>query len=216
MKRITLLTFGILISILGFSQRWEYGTGLQYVNLEGTSIAAARYNNTDTLVIVDADSKLFIVLLGGGINIPIYSFTDEMNIGIQANATLGVVGSKTHNAPGGPGLNLNGAGYLTYNYGAGSSFDSEKDFGFGIGIGYKYSLFLLDKANNFGEDNGVYSYSKPSLMIQFSDLWLYDNLIVRFETQLGGNKYIGKEFKEIPYGYSFTQSTLSIIIYINN
>jgi len=215
MRKNAILILSIFFTITVFSQRLEYGTGLQLTNIKGKSLVFPlnpQYNNDTTYL--DSDSRLFAILFGGGIHLPIYNITDEMNLGIQANIIIGALGGKSHNGLNGPGLSFYIPAYLTYNFGAGSSIDSDLPIGFGFGIGYQYSLYAFSTTSSTN-DNGIYSYHKPTLMLQITDLWSFDNLLIRFETQLGGKQYIEKEYKGLSYGYDFIHSTFSLIIYTN-
>lgn len=216
--KISIILFLLFLSVSSFAQRFEYGVGLQYLRLEGKSIVekfTLSGPNIDTVYTRDAFSNLAFFTVGLGGDVPIYKITDEMNISIQANINVGfLVFSHSQYALSQPGVNFYAPAYLTYNWGSASSRSSSKLFGVALGLGYQFSGYLLDKAAPYGDDSGVYHYAAPSILVEVSDFGLFDNVILRFETQLGGSYLIEKEYKNVPYGYSFYQSTLSFIIYI--
>jgi len=214
MKKIILLIL-LLLTLFGYSQRWEMATGVHYVNTEGQSITFRRVNNYLEYKLIDADAKLFCIFFGGGLNLPIYSFSDEMNIGIQANALVSTVASASNDGLSGPGFNFNTSGYLAYNYGAASSYETEMPIGFGFGLGYQYSFYMIDNLHEPGDNGGLYSYATPTFMAQVSNLWLFSNLIIRYEVQLGGNRYLKNDVNGHEFGYNFMQQTISIIVYTN-
>lgn len=188
-----------------YSQNWEKGLGVGYLKTSGTTIVAG----SSGFEIVEPVGDMYLLSAHLKAYIPVYSFNQNLTIGTNFGLAFekNLKSTSINYAPN-DGLALQLPAYLTLRFGNGSNKKSESNFGFGIGIGYKYSLLLLDKENDDNNDDGFYTYFKPTACADV----LYGRIILRFEAQLSSFTQ-HTSFKNSPnYGYKFSYYSVSLLI----
>jgi hypothetical protein len=147
MKKLLILIF-FFASLQGFSQSFEFGTGLGLYRLNGI------YTDVHKSPWFVNQLNMAINLLGSG-NFPLRKIREELYLGVNPNASIGYgSGMFTFDVP----------AYLTLKYGLASHRDSNKPFGIGIGAGGQFSGFTM---NTTAGPLSV-AYLVPSVMVQVS------------------------------------------------
>lgn len=216
----------ILASISSaYAQSWEIGGSYLSVKINGHTLI--RDHNTNELGLSDVEGSISFLCASGGLNVPLYNFTDEISLGLQASGLLGagITYGGDGKAPQLPGFNIGIPAYLTFRAGAGSNRNSRLPVGLGLGLGYQYTAIVAEAINDSPDDQGFYHMTAPAAMIEvafdfgrrsFSKYINLDNVKFRYEQQLGKvRKNYYDESLNLAYGYNFRQSNISMVYFLD-
>lgn len=226
MKTACTLLALILASVnIAYSQSWEVGGSYLSVKTDGHTLI--RDHNTNELNLAEVEGNISFICASGGINMPLYNFTNEVSLGVQASGLLGAAVSYGGDgkAPQPPGFIISTPAYLTFRAGAGSNRNSRLPVGLGLGLGYQYTGLVAEAINDSPDDRGFYHLAAPGAMIEvafdfgrrsFSKYINLDNVKFRYEQQLGKvRKNYYDESLNLGYGYNFTQSNISLVYFLD-
>ena len=213
MKKLILFCLFIPIVNGAHSQSVEAVVGIQNHLISGTFL-----NYTGEIDEFKNQSLMMHEAIG--YRYPVIKFSDDVSLGLQAYIHI----SQAITAGGNPAspsqrFDIQIPGYISFNYGAGSTKNSYKLLGLGIGFGYSYHLLLCDIVPENIDDEGIYNYGNPSLMIEIPFYFnnssdFFDTFKLRFEKQINLSDI---EFRSEHgnYSYQFDSYYFSYVLYFN-
>jgi hypothetical protein len=212
-----LFLFFLLSSFNTHSQNWERGSGVGYIKYGGSALFGTNTNSPELKETIGIGPFLSAQF---GAYLPIKSFTQNFtlgaNIGVKFDYTWGSTGQYTPQQ----GILLHSPNYLTLRLGAGSNKNNTSKIGIGAGIGYRYSFLILGVRDD-NPDDGTYKYGSANFLIElifdYGRRSLFNNVLLRFETQVLKHKTTNRlESHNLTYGYEFSHSSISLIIFTNS